>query len=134
MKKWLFTSLAGLLILSLLLAGCGPTTEPEPTATTAPEVTEPEPEVTEPEPTAVSTGDVLRAGMVSDVGGIDDASFNQNTWEGLERAQDELGVEVQFIESQASCCRMARSRWRPSIPMSCLPASTSSTTRPWTMG
>lgn len=39
--------------------------------------------------------------MVSDVGGIDDASFNQNTWEGLQRAQQELGVQAQFIESQA---------------------------------
>jgi basic membrane protein A len=39
--------------------------------------------------------------MVSDVGGIDDASFNENTWEGLQRAQEELGVQAQFIESQA---------------------------------
>jgi basic membrane protein A len=39
--------------------------------------------------------------MVSDVGGVDDASFNQNTWEGMERAHEELGVEIQFIESQA---------------------------------
>ncbi len=39
--------------------------------------------------------------MVSDVGGIDDASFNENTWDGLERAQEELGVQSQFIESQA---------------------------------
>jgi basic membrane protein A len=39
--------------------------------------------------------------MVSDVGGIDDASFNENTWAGLQRAQEELGVQAQFIESQA---------------------------------
>jgi len=39
--------------------------------------------------------------MVSDTGGVDDASFNQNTWEGLVQARDELGVEAQFIESQA---------------------------------
>ena len=32
--------------------------------------------------------------MVSDVGGIDDNSFNENAWAGMERAQDELGVEV----------------------------------------
>ncbi len=46
-------------------------------------------------------GSDLKVGMVSDVGGVDDASFNQNTWEGLQRAQEELGVEVKFIESQA---------------------------------
>jgi basic membrane protein A len=39
--------------------------------------------------------------MVSDVGGIDDASFNENTWEGLQRADDELAVCAKFIESQA---------------------------------
>jgi basic membrane protein A len=30
-----------------------------------------------------------------------DAGFNENTWKGLLRAQAELGVRVQFIESQA---------------------------------
>jgi basic membrane protein A len=36
------------------------------------------------------------------VGGVDDASFNQTTWEGLERADNELeGVTAQFLESQA---------------------------------
>jgi alpha-glucoside transport system substrate-binding protein len=39
--------------------------------------------------------------MVSDVGGIDDASFNENTWKGLQDAQEQLGVEATFLESQA---------------------------------
>jgi len=86
--------MTGLLVLSLLLVGCGSTPEVEPTATMAPQATE-------PQPTEATTGGALRVGMVSDVGGIDDASFNQNTWEGLERAADELGVDAQFIESQA---------------------------------
>jgi basic membrane protein A len=46
-------------------------------------------------------GEGLKVGMVSDIGGVDDASFNENTWEGLVRAQEELGVQTQFIESQA---------------------------------
>lgn len=41
-----------------------------------------------------------RYGMVTDVGGIDDKGFNQISWEGMVRAQDELGVEVAFLESQ----------------------------------
>lgn len=53
-------------------------------------------------PTPVATSAAkLKVGMVSDVGGVDDASFNQNTWEGLQRAQKELGVDAKFIESQA---------------------------------
>ena len=72
MRKWVFATIAMLLVLSLALAGCGGT-----------------------------AGEGLKVGMVSDVGGVDDASFNQNTWDGLQRAQEELGVQTQFIESQA---------------------------------
>jgi phosphate/phosphite/phosphonate ABC transporter binding protein len=39
-------------------------------------------------------------GMVTDVGGIDDKGFNQISWEGMVKAQEELGAEVKFLESQ----------------------------------
>lgn len=42
----------------------------------------------------------FRAGMVTDVGGIDDKSFNATSWQGMEMARDELGVEVAYLESQ----------------------------------
>jgi basic membrane protein A len=41
----------------------------------------------------------LKIGMVTDVGGVNDNSFNQSAWEGLQRARDELGVEVSYLES-----------------------------------
>jgi basic membrane protein A and related proteins len=44
-------------------------------------------------------GDVFTACQVSDTGGIDDRSFNQNGWEGMQRAEEELGIEVKFLES-----------------------------------
>jgi basic membrane protein A len=44
----------------------------------------------------------FQVGMISNVGGIDDAGFNQATWEGLGRAEQEIkGVSSQFLESQA---------------------------------
>lgn len=43
-----------------------------------------------------------KACMVSDVGGIDDNSFNENAWAGMQRAQAELGVEVTFLESRSA--------------------------------
>src|SRR5688572_13351627 len=43
-----------------------------------------------------------KACMVSDTGGIDDNSFNENGWAGMERAQEELGVEVTFLESRSA--------------------------------
>ncbi len=41
-----------------------------------------------------------RYGMVTDVGGIDDKSFNQTAWNGMLIAKEKLGVEVQYLESQ----------------------------------
>jgi peptide/nickel transport system substrate-binding protein len=38
--------------------------------------------------------------MVTDVGGIDDKSFNATSWAGMEMAADELGAEVAYLESQ----------------------------------
>ncbi|GIG40368.1 BMP family lipoprotein [Cellulomonas phragmiteti] len=37
--------------------------------------------------------------MVSDEGGFDDASFNESGYAGLERAQEELGIEIKTAES-----------------------------------
>lgn len=42
----------------------------------------------------------LRVAMVTDSGGIDDRSFNASSWEGLKRAEAELGVKVRYLESR----------------------------------
>lgn len=41
----------------------------------------------------------FKACQITDTGGIDDRSFNQTVWDGFLRAQDELGVEVKYLES-----------------------------------
>ncbi len=48
-----------------------------------------------------ASGVDFKACMVSDAGGFDDKSFNQAGFEGLQRAKDELGVEVASVESSA---------------------------------
>ncbi len=46
-------------------------------------------------------GEPFKAGMVTDVGGVDDKSFNAVSWAGLQMAEAELdNVEVQVLESQ----------------------------------
>ncbi len=40
----------------------------------------------------------VRVGLVFDIGGKNDRSFNESAWRGLERAKTELGVDVQYIE------------------------------------
>lgn len=52
------------------------------------------------EETESGTVDYL-ACQVTDIGGIDDKSFNQTAYEGLKRAEEELGVEIAFLESQS---------------------------------
>jgi len=42
----------------------------------------------------------VNVGMVTDVGGINDQSFNQSAWEGLQRAKKELGAKVSYQESK----------------------------------
>ena len=42
----------------------------------------------------------LKIGMVADVGGINDESFNQSAWEGLQKAKKDFGVDVKVIESK----------------------------------
>ena len=86
MRKLLFFVMTGLVVLSLLVSACGRAT--------------PEPTPVPPKPTPVPE-EKFKVGMVSDVGGIDDASFNENTWKGLQDAVDALGVEAAFLESQA---------------------------------
>ncbi len=41
----------------------------------------------------------FKACMITDAGGIDDASFNETSYNGLLEAESELGIEVQVLES-----------------------------------
>lgn len=45
-------------------------------------------------------GTGFKIGMVTDVGGVNDGSFNQSAWEGLQRAGKAFGCEVKYIESK----------------------------------
>jgi basic membrane protein A len=50
---------------------------------------------------ACSSDDVLCVGLVTDVGKIDDKSFNQSAWEGVQEL-GEAGATIDFIETQDS--------------------------------
>jgi basic membrane protein A len=47
-----------------------------------------------------SSEEVLCVGLVTDVGEIDDKSFNQSAWDGVRRAEAELGAQIDYIETQ----------------------------------
>ncbi|MCO4848856.1 MAG: BMP family ABC transporter substrate-binding protein [Yoonia sp.] len=50
---------------------------------------------------AASTASAFTACQVTDTGGIDDNSFNQTAWKGVEDAEASFGITGRFLESQA---------------------------------
>lgn len=49
-----------------------------------------------------ASDDKVKIGMITDVGGVNDESFNQSSWEGLQAVEKELGkdkIEVKVLES-----------------------------------
>lgn len=93
MYKKLLVILTVLVVGSMLFAACAPATE-EPTE--APVVTE---EPTEAAADDCSSEDVVCVGLVTDVGQIDDRSFNQSAWEGVQLAVEEYGVMAEYVET-----------------------------------
>lgn len=45
---------------------------------------------------------VFKVGMVTDSGTIDDKSFNQGTWEGIQRAGKEFNLETRFLKPEGT--------------------------------
>lgn len=43
--------------------------------------------------------EVFCVGLVTDVGKIDDKSFNQSAWEAVQQAEKDLGARIQYIET-----------------------------------
>lgn len=91
-KKMLAVLLAGAMVASL--TACGGSNSADTADTTKTEESGDSAE-------AVDTKDAseFKVGLITDVGGVNDGSFNQSSWEGLERAGEELGVTVNYLES-----------------------------------
>jgi basic membrane protein A len=96
LKKRLSLLVAILAVLVLLLAACGGQTS-EPAAETDSAGEAPAESADSGD---CSSDEVLCIGLVTDVGEIDDKSFNQSAWEGVQQAEKELGAQIDFIETQ----------------------------------
>jgi basic membrane protein A len=100
-----FASLAAVAMLGLMAAACGddntasdatgaPATggTTAPGATTAPDATTAPVDTSTGGTTAAPSGDAPKVGLVFDIGGRGDQSFNDSAAAGIERAQSELGI------------------------------------------
>ncbi len=104
---------AALASAALLATACGdapdatddattdtPTTEATDTETSTETDTETdEPTDTDTETTAAAD---YSACMITDTGGVDDRSFNETSWAGMQQAEEELGVEISVLESTSA--------------------------------
>ncbi len=95
MKKLLTLGLA--LLLAVGITGCTSSDTPadDQTEGTSEETTQ---------PAEGETGEKISVGFVTDVGGIDDKSFNQTSYEGIEKYAAEVGedmIEYNFLQSDA---------------------------------
>ena len=77
MSKKVSVLVAILVLASLVLAACQPAAPAE-------------------EPAEAK----VKACQVTDTGGIDDKSFNATAWLGMQNAEKDFGVEIQYLESQ----------------------------------
>ena len=110
MRTKLFSILSLLVILSMVLTACGakatPTAAPEPTKapvaepTKAPVAEPTKAPVAEPTKAPETKPAALKVGLVTDVGGVNDKSFNQSAWAGVQKAMADLGIEAKYIESK----------------------------------
>lgn len=98
-KKILALMLSTVMVFTL--AACGNTAAPaaDTSATTAETESEAVAETTEE--VTVPTDKTFKIGLVTDVGGVEDQSFNQSAWEGLNRAKEAFGVEVNYLSSSS---------------------------------
>ena len=83
-KKLLAVLMTAAMVLSLVACG-GKEAAPEAPAAT--------------EEAAPAEAVDLKVGLVTDLGGVEDQSFNQSAWEGLQKAAADFGVEVNYLSS-----------------------------------
>ena len=88
MKKKI--TLLAVLLIAMTLVACGGGNKKEADNKAA--------NATKEESTEAKTD--VNVGFVTDEGGVNDQSFNQGVWEGLQRAQKELGIKAEYIESK----------------------------------
>lgn len=82
MKTKVFSILSFIVVLSMVISGC--TTAAAPAAVDC------------------SKAETFCVGLVTDVGKVDDKSFNQSAYDGLKQAEKDLGAQIKYIETTDS--------------------------------
>ncbi|RKP54294.1 BMP family ABC transporter substrate-binding protein [Cohnella endophytica] len=84
-----------MLVASLALTACGAKNNTNNGAS-SPSASAP----ASPSASADNSGKGFKIAMVTDVGGVNDKSFNQGAWEGLKKLEADTGASVKYLESK----------------------------------
>ena len=98
-KKNLIAICASALLIAAAVTACGgSTSETTAQAETEAEAADGEAGEAEAEGGEEAAADTIKVTFIATDTGLGDRSFNDSTWEGVQRAHDELGVEISIIE------------------------------------
>lgn len=82
-----FVTVTVIVTVTILFSACGADATPTPAPTT-------------PTAAALPNGSSIKVGLVTDIGGVNDQTFNQLAWQGVQQAATELGLQAKFLESR----------------------------------
>jgi basic membrane protein A len=85
MRTRILSIVALLVLTAFVLVACAPAPTPVPTAAPA---------------TAAPKAAAAKVAFVTDIGGIDDKSFNQTAWSGVQKAQKDFGIDAKYLQSR----------------------------------
>lgn len=114
MRMTISRAAAAVLAGALVLAACGDAPEDDADTGAEDEATEEddaeddaaeddaaEEDAAEDDGDEAAAGADFRGCLVTDAGGVDDASFNETAWAGMQQAEADLGVEISVLESNS---------------------------------
>lgn len=101
MKKKLATSVAAVVALTALVAGCGTSNSSSNGSTTGGQSNSSNASNTTSNSTSSSSGSAIKVGLVTDTGGLNDNSFNHLADVGMLAAQKQLGVQTSVVQSKS---------------------------------
>ncbi len=103
MRTKVFLLVALFALFALFVVACAPAPTAAPTAappTAAPTQAPAAAPTSAPAATTAPAAAKLKVGLVTDTGGVNDKSFNQSAWAGVQKAAKDFNFDAKFIESK----------------------------------
>lgn len=101
MKKFYQLSLVMVMAFTVILAGCGNNNSANSGSNAGTSTNAPTDAAATEAPAPTEAPKAVKLGLVTDVGGVNDKSFNQSSWEALQAMEKEFGAEIKYLQSKS---------------------------------